>query len=49
MRVSASRCHVERVIDVAEPCATVSMNEASNSWVVVGVSDAPVDPYGSGR
>jgi hypothetical protein len=23
------------------------MNEASNSWALMGESDAPIDPYGS--
>ena len=44
---SATRCDVQRVILVAEPCAAAYMNEASNSWVLLGVSDAPIDPYGS--
>jgi hypothetical protein len=44
---SATRCDVKRVILIAEPCAAAYMNEASNSWVLLGVSDAPIDPYGS--
>jgi hypothetical protein len=44
---SATPCDVERAILIAEPCAAAYMNEASNSWVLLGVSDAPIDPYGS--
>ncbi|HUO47765.1 MAG TPA: hypothetical protein VMU09_02930, partial [Acidimicrobiales bacterium] len=31
---------------IAEPCPAAYMNEASNSWVLMGVSDAPWDPEG---
>lgn len=31
---------------IADPCPAAYMNEASNSWVLVGQSSAPVDPYG---
>ena len=31
---------------IADPCPAAYMNEASNSWVLMGVSDAPWDPYG---
>ena len=44
---SATRCDIARVIHIAEPCAAAYMNEASNSWVLLGVTDAPIDPYGS--
>jgi hypothetical protein len=40
-------CPNGSVIAIADPCPQTYMNEASNSWVVLGVSDAPVDPYGS--
>ena len=43
---SATRCDVQRVILIAEPCAAAYMNEASNSWVLLGVTNAPIDPYG---
>jgi hypothetical protein len=42
----ASRCSIERLITIADPCAAAYMNEASNSFVVMGLSDAPIDPYG---
>jgi hypothetical protein len=42
-----SPCDVARVIHIAEPCAAAYMNEAANSWVLLGVTDAPIDPYGS--
>jgi hypothetical protein len=44
---AASPCDLARVIHIAEPCAAAYMNEASNSWVLLGKSDAPIDPYGS--
>ena len=31
---------------IADPCPAAYMNEASNSWVLLGRSDAPWDPYG---
>jgi hypothetical protein len=42
----ASRCSMERLITIADPCAAAYMNEASNSFVVLGLSSAPIDPYG---
>ena len=43
----ASPCSVMRIIVIADPCPAAYMNEASNSWMLMGVSDAPLDPYGS--
>jgi hypothetical protein len=40
-------CPGELVIAIADPCPQVYMNEASNSWVLMGASDGPLDPYGS--
>jgi len=31
---------------IADPCPAAYMNEASNSWVLVGRSSARIDPYG---
>lgn len=31
---------------IADPCPAAYMNEASNSWVLIGQSDSPWDPYG---
>jgi hypothetical protein len=42
-----SPCSVMRIIVIADACPAAYMNEASNSWSLLGVSDAPVDPYGS--
>ena len=42
----ASACSVQRLIVIAEPCPAAYMNEASNSWALIGASDAPLDPYG---
>jgi hypothetical protein len=39
-------CPGTSVIAIAVPCAAAYMNEASNSWVLTGKSDAPIDPYG---
>ncbi len=43
---TTSPCNLERVITIADPCAAAYMNEASNSWVLLDQSDAPLDPYG---
>ena len=42
-----SPCSVMRIIVIADPCPNAYMNEASNSWALMGESDAPLDPYGS--
>lgn len=34
------------LIWIADPCPAAYMNEASNSFVLIGESDAPWDPYG---
>lgn len=36
----------QQVIVIADPCPAAYMNEASNSLVFAGLSDAPIDPYG---
>ncbi len=41
-----SPCDEQREITIAEPCPEAYMNEASNSWVLLGSSGAPIDPYG---
>ncbi len=43
----SSPCDVVRLIVIADPCPAAYMNEASNSWTMLGESDAPIDPYGS--
>jgi hypothetical protein len=43
----ASPCGFQRLIVIADPCPDAYMNEASNSWALIGASDAPLDPYGS--
>jgi hypothetical protein len=40
-------CANENLIAIADACAVAYMNEASNSWVMTGASDAPIDPYGA--
>lgn len=42
----ASACSGLRLIVIADPCPAAYMNEASNSWALIGASDAPLDPYG---
>jgi hypothetical protein len=42
----AGVCSGTRVIAISIPCPAAYMNEASNSWVVLGESKAPLDPYG---
>jgi hypothetical protein len=42
----AGVCPGANVIAISVPCAAAYMNEASNSWVLTGKSDAPIDPYG---
>ena len=42
----AGVCPGAKLIAISVPCAAAYMNEASNSWVVTGQSDAPIDPYG---
>jgi hypothetical protein len=44
-----SRCDLGRFIVIADPCPAAYMNEASNSWVLMGLSDARIDPYGDCR
>jgi len=41
---TTSPCDTERLIAIAHPCPAASMNEASNSWVVLGEADVPIDP-----
>ena len=42
-------CPNEAIIVIATPCPQSYMNEASNSWVLTGRSNAPIDPYGGCR
>jgi hypothetical protein len=42
----SSPCDEQHVITIADPCPAAYMNEASNSWVLLGKSNAPIDPYG---
>lgn len=39
-------CPGQKLIAIAVVCPASYMNEASNSWVVIGKSNAPIDPYG---
>jgi hypothetical protein len=42
----AGVCPGAKLIAISTPCAAAYMNESSNSWVLSGKSDAPIDPYG---
>jgi hypothetical protein len=42
----AGVCSGTKVIAISTPCPAAYMNEASNSWVVLGESHASLDPYG---
>lgn len=45
--VGAPRCQPGTMfIYIADPCPAAYMNEASNSYVIIGKSDAPWDPFG---
>lgn len=44
----AGICPGQKVIVISVPCPVTYMNEASNSLVLSGLSDAPIDPYGEG-
>jgi hypothetical protein len=39
-------CPGASVIAIADPCPQAYMNEASNSFVITGVADTPIDPFG---
>lgn len=43
----AGVCPNEAIIAIADACPAAYMNEASNSWSLLGLSSAPIDPYGS--
>ena len=42
----AGVCPGAEVIAISTPCPAAYMNEASNSWVLLGESNASLDPYG---
>jgi hypothetical protein len=42
----AGVCPGTKLIAISDPCPAAYMNEASNSWVVTGQSNAALDPYG---
>jgi hypothetical protein len=42
----AGACPGTSVIAIADPCPQAYMNEASNSYVIKGVADTPIDPFG---
>jgi len=45
--LNESVCPHAAIIAIAVACPQSYMNEASNSWVLIGQSDAPIDPYGA--
>lgn len=40
-------CSLGASIVIADPCPAAYMNEASNSWLLLGLLRVPLDPYGS--
>jgi hypothetical protein len=42
----AGVCPGARLIVIADPCPAAYMNEANNSWIVVGLRTGQLDPYG---
>src|SRR5581483_10786518 len=43
----ASLCSEGASIVISDPCPAAYMNEASNSWVLLGIwPNVPIDPYG---
>jgi hypothetical protein len=42
----AGVCPGSHLIVISDPCSAAYMNEASNSWVLEGLRQAPIDPYG---
>ena len=44
---NATACPNAAVIAISDPCPQAYMNEASNSLVMAGASDAPIDPFGA--
>ena len=42
-----SYCPSGKVIVIAVPCPAAYKNEAHNSWVLEGLLDADLDPFGS--
>jgi hypothetical protein len=42
----APQCPGSRIIAIAVPCRASYMNEASNSWVMLGLRHRAIDPYG---
>ena len=43
---TAGVCPGEHLIAIDIPCPAAYENEASNSWVLVGLRSAPIDPFG---
>jgi hypothetical protein len=43
----AGVCPGTSVIAIADPCPQAYMNEASNSYVILGLADTPIDPFGA--
>jgi hypothetical protein len=43
----AGACPGTSVIAIADPCPQAYMNEASNSFVILGLAATPIDPFGA--
>ena len=40
-------CPGRQVIAITVPCPAAYMNEAENSWILLGLRSGSIDPYGS--
>lgn len=43
---NTAACPGQQVIVIATPCAAAYMNEAHNSWIISGLAQGKIDPFG---
>ena len=43
---NTAACPGEKVIVIATPCPAAYMNEAHNSWIISGLAQGKIDPFG---
>ena len=43
---NTAACPGEQVIVIATPCPAAYMNEAHNSWIISGLAQGKIDPFG---
>lgn len=44
--INSAACPGIKLIVIADPCPAAYMNEAHNSWVMSGLMEGSIDPYG---